>query len=233
MDGMQARVQTTAAAPSVSGPSLVEPGLAGASVSEPVLPDTSPPTMSLPTMGVPISRPDADEVTIGIAIHVPEPWASQLQQQRADLGDPLASAIPAHITLLPPTIVARSRIEDIAAHLAQVAMGLPSFEITLDGTGTFRPVSPVVFVQVVAGIEGCDRLQRLVRTGPLTRNLSFPYHPHVTVAHHLPDEALDRALTMLKDFRCEFVVSGFGLFEHGHDGVWRQRRRFPFVGCRD
>jgi 2'-5' RNA ligase len=229
---MQARAKTTVGAPSVSGPSLVEPELAAASVSEPVLPDTPSHTMGLPTMGVPISRPDADEVTIGVAVHVPEPWASQLQQLRADFGDPLADAIPAHVTLLPPTVVPRSQIEDIAAHLARVAMDLSSFEMVLDGTGTFRPVSPVVFVQVVTGAEGCDRLQRLVRTGPLTRSLSFPYHPHVTVAHHLPEEALDRALTTLKDFRCSFTVSGFGLFEHGHDGMWRQRRRFPFGGGR-
>jgi 2'-5' RNA ligase len=225
---MQARAQTTVAAPGVSGPSLVEPDLAGASAPEPVLPGTSAHTMGLSTMGVPINRPDVDEVTIGVAIHVPEPWAVQLQQQRADFGDPLAGAIPAHITLLPPTVVARSQTEDIAVHLARVAMGLSSFEMVLDGTDTFRPVSPVVFVQVVTGVDGCDRLQRLVRTGPLTRSLSFPYHPHVTVAHHLPDEALDRALTTLKDFCCSFTVSGFGLFEHGHDGMWRQRQRFPF-----
>ena len=229
---MQASVQTAVAAPSRSGSGLSGSGLTGSGVPEPALSDASPHTMSMPTMGVPISRPDADEVTIGVAVQIPEPWATQLQQWRADFGDPLAGASPAHITLLPPTVVPRSQIEDIAAHLARVAMGLPSFEMALDGTGTFRPLSPVVFVQVVAGAEGCDRLQRLVRTGPLTRNLSFPYHPHVTVAHHLSDDALDRALTTLKDFYCSFTVGGFGLFEHGHDGVWRQRRRFPFGGGR-
>ena len=205
---MQASAQTTVTAPSLTGP--------------------APHTMSMPTMGVPVTRPDAGEATIGVAVQVPEPWASHLQQCRADFGDPLAGAIPTHVTLLPPTVVPRAQIEDISVHLARVAMGLPSFELALDGTGTFRPVSPVVFVQVVTGAEGCDRLQRLVRTGPLTRNLSFPYHPHVTVAHHLPDEALDRALTTLKTFHCSFTVRGFGLFEHGQDGVWRQRRRFPF-----
>ncbi|HET9657349.1 MAG TPA: 2'-5' RNA ligase family protein [Kineosporiaceae bacterium] len=199
-------------------------------VPAPGLPDPSPQTMSMPTMGVPVARPDADEVTIGVAVQVPEPWASQLQQCRADFGDSTAVAIPTHITLLPPTVVPRSQIEDIAVHLARVAAGLPSFELAIDGTGTFRPVSPVVFVQVVAGADGCDRLQKLVRTGPLQRSLSFPYHPHVTVAHHLPDDALDRALTSLKDFHCSFSVRGFGLYEHGQDGVWRQRRRFPFGG---
>lgn len=194
--------------------------------------DSGPPTMSMPTMGVPTVRAEADELTIGVAIQVPDPWATYLQQCRDDFGDPLARAIPAHITLLPPTVVPRSKIEDIAVHLARVAMGLGGFDLRLGGTGTFRPVSPVVFVQVVEGEEGCDRVQRLIRTGPLQRNLSFPYHPHVTVAHHLADDALDVAQSTLRDFDATFVVDGFGLFEHGSDGVWRQRRRFPFGGGR-
>ncbi len=189
-------------------------------------------TAGMPTMGLPIVAPEADEVTIGVAVQVPEPWAGHLQQSRADFGDPLAWAIPAHITLLPPTVVPRAEIEEISVHLARVAMGLPAFQLRLEGTDTFRPVSPVVFVQVSEGAEGCDRLQRMVRTGPLQRKLSFPYHPHVTVAHHLGDPAMDRALAVLKDFSATFTVGGFGLFEHGQDNVWRQRRRFPFGGGR-
>lgn len=188
---------------------------------------TSHPT-TMPTMGLPIVQPAADEQTIGVAVQVPDPWAGYLQQCRADFGDPLAEAIPAHVTLLPPTAVPAADLEEISVHLARVAMSLSSFTLRLESTDTFRPVSPVVFVQVMIGAEGCDRLQRMVRTGPLQRNLSFPYHPHVTVAHHLDDPALDRALATLKDFSATFTVTGFGLFEHGSDGVWRQRRRFPF-----
>ncbi len=39
--------------------------------------------------------------TIGVAIAVPEPWAGELQRYRASFGDPLAEAIPTHITLVP------------------------------------------------------------------------------------------------------------------------------------
>ncbi len=63
----------------------------------------------------------------------------------------------------------------------------------LRGTGTFRPVSPVVFVTVAEGISGCEQLASSVRRGPLAADLQFPYHPHVTVAHHLDDDTLDRA----------------------------------------
>ena len=37
----------------------------------------------------------------------------------------------------------------------------------LRGTGTFRPVSPVVFVNVAEGISRCELLADAVRRGPL------------------------------------------------------------------
>jgi 2'-5' RNA ligase len=184
---------------------------------------------SLPTMGVPITvEPADDELTIGVAVEIPRPWAQQLQDARERFGDPLARAIPAHLTLLPPTAVQRLTLGRIVEHLGRVATSLPRFELVLAGTDTFRPVSPVVFVRVQEGGSSCDRLQRAVRTGPLDRELTFPFHPHVTVAHHLDDDALDRAAKELADFAAAFDVTGFVLYEHGTDGVWRPRHRFRF-----
>src|SRR5665809_135446 len=40
--------------------------------------------------------------TIGVAIALPEPWASDLQEYRTALGDETATLIPTHITLVPP-----------------------------------------------------------------------------------------------------------------------------------
>jgi hypothetical protein len=35
----------------------------------------------------------------------------------------------------------------------------------------------VVFVSVVDGIGECERMEAKVRSGPLARDLAFPYHP--------------------------------------------------------
>jgi 2'-5' RNA ligase len=184
---------------------------------------------SLPTMGMPITvEPADDQLTIGVAVEIPRPWAQQLQDARERFGDPLARAIPAHVTLLPPTAVPRLTLRRVVEHLGRVAGSLSRFELVLAGTDTFRPVSPVVFVRVQEGGADCDRVQRAVRTGPLDRELTFPFHPHVTVAHHLDDDALDRAAKELADFAAAFDVTGFVLYEHGGDGVWRPRRRFRF-----
>ncbi len=182
-------------------------------------------------MGVPIAvDPASGGLTIGVALEIPAPWADQLQGSREAFGDPQARSIPTHVTLLPPTAVPQGRVGDIRQHLTAVAASLAPFQLELNGTDTFRPVSPVVFVKVTVGGDYCDHLQQAVRTGPLARELTFPFHPHVTVAHHLDDAALDLAMTSLRDFSASFRVTGFVLYEHGTDGVWRPRRRFRFGG---
>lgn len=190
-----------------------------------------PATMSMPAIRWrPRDGVDAGAVTIGVALEIPEPWASFLQSSREGFGDEQARAIPTHVTLLPPTPVAPDRMEEVTGHLVAVARQLRPFEVLLAGTDTFRPVSPVVFVRVARGGEGCDAVQRAVRTGPLHRDLTFPFHPHVTVAHHLDDNALDRAAKELSEFSAAFTVPAFVLYEHGGDGVWRPRRQFRFGG---
>jgi 2'-5' RNA ligase len=191
--------------------------------------DGGPQTMSMPAIRLDDhGELETASATIGVVLDIPEPWASYLQASREGFGDTQARAIPTHVTLLPPTSVPLSRVDEIVAHLATVARRLTPFEVLLEGTDTFRPVSPVVFVRVALGGDGCDAVQRAVRTGPLQRDLTFPFHPHVTVAHHLDDDALDRAAKELAEFSARFKLTGFVLYEHGADGIWRPRRRFAF-----
>jgi 2'-5' RNA ligase len=164
----------------------------------------------------------------GVAVGLPEPFTTELQGWRERLGDPNAGGIPPHVTLLPPTALHTEDLDEVEEHLRTVAAGERSFEVHLSGSGTFRPVSPVVFVPLVRGVAECERLQRQVRSGPLARDVRFPYHPHVTVAHDLADDALDRAFAALADYDARFTVWGFTLFEQGPDQVWRPQRDFPF-----
>ncbi|MER5885513.1 2'-5' RNA ligase family protein [Streptomyces sp. NPDC001941] len=171
-------------------------------------------------------------VTLGVSIAVPEPYGSLLQERRAGFGDPAAHGIPTHVTLLPPTEVAPADLPEIEAHLAGVASRVRPFPMHLAGTGTFRPLSPVVFVQIVEGAPECTRLQAEVRdaSGPLVRELQFPYHPHVTVAHGIAEEAMDRAYAELADFEAAWTCDSFALYEQGADGVWRKLHVYDFGG---
>jgi 2'-5' RNA ligase len=165
--------------------------------------------------------------TIGVAIAIPEPFGGELQRVRESYGDPMASSIPTHITLLTPTEVPADDLDRIEKHLRTIAESERPFEIHLRGTGSFDPVSPVVFVSVVDGIGECERMEARVRSGPLARDLAFPYHPHVTIAHDLPGDVLGCALEEMATYDARFRVWGFSLYEHGPDAVWRPQRDFP------
>jgi 2'-5' RNA ligase len=164
--------------------------------------------------------------TIGVAIAIPEPWASELQDYRTSVGDTTATQIPTHITLIPPAEVAEEELPAVSEHLAGVAATIEPFDIHLRGTGTFRPVSPVVFVTVAEGISGCEVLADAVRRGPLAVELHYPYHPHVTIAHHLDDPTLDRAFDELATFECRFAVDAFSLYVHDSDAGWQPTHEY-------
>ena len=165
---------------------------------------------------------------IGVSIAIPAPFAGELQRLRASFGDPSAESIPTHVTLLSPTEIADDEVPEIHEHLERVAAAQQPFTMRLRSTGTFRPVSPVVFVQVAGGISECERIEQAIRTGPLKRDVRFYYHPHVTIAHHVDDAAMDRAFNELASYECSFEVRAFHLYEHGDDLVWRSVRSFDF-----
>ena len=167
--------------------------------------------------------------TIGVAVAIPDPWATELQDYRTAVGDLTATMIPTHITLVPPTEVTDDELRTIEGHLGDVAAEFEGFAVHLRGTGTFRPVSPVVFVTLVEGISQCEQLAAVVRRGPLDVPLDFPYHPHVTVAHHLDDERLDRAFRELAAFECEFAVREFHLYVHDHELGWQPTSEFTLT----
>ena len=166
---------------------------------------------------------------IGVAVGIPEPWGSQLDEHRAASGDPLAAFIPAHLTLLGPTDISDATWDLAVQHLTEVAAGHRPFQVTLRGTGTFRPVTQVVFIRVESGVCECVDLASAIRSGPLDRELEYPYHPHVTVAHDVSAEALDGVFRRLAGFEARFPVDGFTLYEHTADGRWRPQRRFQLT----
>lgn len=169
-------------------------------------------------------------LVIGVSIAVPDPYGKEIQDARDGFGDPLARSIPTHVTLLPPTEVAEGDLPAVQGHLRAVAAAHRPFRMLLLGSGTFRPVSPVVFVRVEEGMQECRLVEASVRSGPLARELNFPFHPHVTVAHNLPDPVLDRAYLEMKGFRAAFEVPGFSLYRFGADEVWRPLHAYPFGG---
>ena len=138
----------------------------------------------------------------------------------------MAEVIPAHITLV--TTTETHDWEAAAEHVRSVAARAEPFRVELSGTGSFRPVSPVVYLNVTDGFDECVRLHKELQQGPLERDLPFPYHPHVTVAHDVPAEQLDAAESALGSYTESFTVASMGLYEHDSEGFWQLREELRF-----
>lgn len=177
------------------------------------------------------ASPRGDSMCVGVILGFPPDVAQELQQWRASFGDPMAEVIPAHITLV-TTTPARDW-EATREHVREIARRQAPFKITISGTGSFRPVSPVVFLNVEDGFTECVGLHEQLQTGPLERDLPFPYHPHVTVAHDVAPESLDEAETVLKNYTATFPVVSMGLYEHDNNGIWQLREELDFGGDTD
>ncbi len=163
---------------------------------------------------------------VGVILGFPPAIAEELQRWRASFGDPMAHIIPAHITLVTTTMT--EDWEATHSHVREVARRQERFTVTISGTGSFRPVSPVVFLNVEDGFGECVALHEKLQSGPLERELPFPYHPHVTIAHDVAPESLDEAETALRDYSATFPVVSMGLYEHGADGIWQLREELDF-----
>jgi 2'-5' RNA ligase len=70
------------------------------------------------------------------------------------------------------------------------------------------------------------------RRGPLAVKVGFPYHPHVTVAHDVADDQLDRAFAELADYDASFEVREFWLYMHDERHGWRPTQSFR-LGTRE
>ena len=177
-----------------------------------------------------IPAPDAHQCVIGVAIALPSHYAAQVRAVREAAGDPMADVVPPHITLLPPTAVDVDSLDEVMRHLRNVAAGTQPFDVRLDQVGTFRPVSPVVYLDLSRGAPECDRLQGRVRdeAGPLARPLSFPFHPHVTLAHEIADDHLDVAAAAGAELDVDFTAARLHLYRLRPEGVWEVAESFVF-----
>lgn len=173
-----------------------------------------------------------DEERIGVVVAVPEPWMSELSAARVKYGDPAGNITPAHITLLPPTTILKEKREKVIEHLQNIASAQIPFNLTISGTGSFRPISPVVYVNVTKGGQNLIDLEGEVRSGILDIPTRFPYHPHVTIAQKVSEELLDEAYEDLAEYEASWLVQSFRLDRVGDDGSYQSQAIFNFSNSR-
>jgi len=80
----------------------------------------------------------------GVVIEIPEPFAEVLRATRAVAGDPEAHTNPPHVTVIVPVSIDPDEMVAVEGHLAEALRDVGPFRMRLRGSGTFRPVTPVV-----------------------------------------------------------------------------------------
>ena len=90
---------------------------------------------------------------------------------------------------------------------------------------SFRPVSPVVFVQVCEGISSCEQIERAVRSGPFAARGGLRLPPArdrgARPARGRPRPGVETARRLLVPASGSSACT---LYEHGPDRVWRTQR---------
>ncbi|WP_074788512.1 2'-5' RNA ligase family protein [Austwickia chelonae] len=163
---------------------------------------------------------------VGVAIALPEPHAGVLQDARRRFGDRQADLVRTHITLAGPREVLTREMTRIQEHVAVVCARSNPFDVLLRGTDSFRPVTQVSYLRVRTGAEECRALSAAICSGPLDAPQRYPYHPHVTLAHDLPEDVLDRAEQEFSEYSLDFRVQSVGLYTCDRHDRWRLLRDF-------
>ena len=138
---------------------------------------------------------------LGVALLLDEPVRSEVEGLRRAVGDPSLGRMDPHVTLVPPVNVRRA---DLSAALSVVRSAAASQSGPLTATvgppATFLPDNPVLYLEVGGDLERLARLRDEVFAPPLSRVLTWPWVPHVTVGDGIGTDRIEAALTVLRDY---------------------------------
>ncbi|WP_129662294.1 2'-5' RNA ligase family protein [Rothia uropygialis] len=138
------------------------------------------------------------------------------------------TGVPLHITIFIAELGENPEEEatGFLSELREKCRGLAPGNLTLSGTGTFRPMSDVVFLSVGEGEDFLTDLHE--RCLSLRQSASpFLYHPHMTLTQNENRSTLEAALADFRDYRVTFPLRGMDAYI-GEVSGWRPLGRINF-----
>ena len=170
-----------------------------------------------------------ETVTIGVAISIPPPWAPILDAARAGVRRPAGRVHPGARDAARPD---RDRPRPRSTRSRRISPRSPRrtapFAVHLRGTGTFRPVTEVVFVAVAAGHQRVRAARRRGPAGSADPGAALPVPPARDHRARRADRRARPGLRRARRLRGAVRRSTTSRFYvHGADGRWRPLRDFP------
>jgi 2'-5' RNA ligase len=159
---------------------------------------------------------------LGVALLIPEPLATQVDGLRRSLGAAVG-LVPPHLTLVPPVNVGERDLGTALTVLRDGAAGRDPITIGLGPVVTFHPVTPVCYLAVDDPKGALADLREAVFTGPLHRDVTHPFEPHVTVAEAMAEERIIAAVEAMSSFRAELTFDRVHLLAERRDANGTRR----------
>jgi 2'-5' RNA ligase len=149
--------------------------------------------------------------------------AEEIDGLRRALGDRSLGRVPPHVTLVPPVNVAQADLGVALAVLRRAAASIRShLRVTLEAPATFLPANPVLYLPVAGDPGAVHGLRERVWYPPLTRSLTWPFVPHVTLADDADPERIGWAMAALADYRATVTFDRVHLLVERRPGPrWR------------
>lgn len=140
-----------------------------------------------------------------MALLLPPRVADEVDGLRRAFGADIGY-IPPHITIVPPVNLSDDAVIAALATMRAAAASVDGLELELGPFDTFLPTNPVLFLSVGGDVDSLAKLRVACNSGPLEREESRPFVPHVTVTRGLrpDDDAAVRRL--LPDYRVSVSI---------------------------
>lgn len=156
-----------------------------------------------------------------MALLLEEPVRSEVEGLRRAVGDPSLGRMDPHLTLVPPVNV---HPRDLAAALARIRLAAARqagpLVATLGPPATFLPDNPVLYLDVGGDLPALRRLRDDVFASPLSRALTWPWVPHVTLGDGIPVERIGAAVSALGDYSAVTTFDRIVLLEERRGRKW-------------
>lgn len=160
---------------------------------------------------------------VGVVVLVDPPVGEWVDGLRRAVGDGDVDRIRPHITLVPPLNLRAGDLDAALAVLRRAAAATTGpLRLTIGPPATFLPANPVLYLEVGGDIPGLAGLRSRVFSAPLTRDLSWPWVPHVTLADDLAPERIDALTGSLDRFAAVADIDRVTLLEERHTAAGRR-----------
>jgi len=142
-----------------------------------------------------------------LVAYVNDPVAEFIKQIRQELHPDLPH-LAAHVTVLPPRVLAGGEIAAMAS-VTDICRQVEPFEMSLGEVETFIPVTPTVFIRVVNAYRVRELHDQLRAAKPLGLNEDWPYLPHLTIIKMSTEAHAQEAYRLARHRWAEYGASRY------------------------